>query len=54
MSAFSGKQHKGAMREHRKQKKTEAESRNAKTPPERTRNYRRHWEGMVITLEVKA
>jgi len=35
MSAFNGKQHKGAKRELRQIKRTEAEARNALTPPER-------------------
>ena len=41
MSAFSGKQGKGAMRRHREQKRNEAEARDAALPmnsPRRRRN----------------
>jgi hypothetical protein len=41
MSAFSGSRSKGAMREHRTRKHAEATERNARTPAERTRQYRR-------------
>lgn len=35
MSAFSGPYHKGAMRDHRQQKRNDAVKRNAETLPER-------------------
>ena len=41
MSVFSGSQYKGAMRDYRREKRREAEQRNARTPPERRRSYRR-------------
>lgn len=37
MSAFSGKQYRGAMRAHRELKRVEANQRNAVTPIERTK-----------------
>jgi len=41
MSRFNGPQRKGATRDVRDEKRREAEERNAKTPLERTRQYRR-------------
>jgi hypothetical protein len=41
MSVFTGPQYAGAMRDHRKDKRQEAEARNAVTPVERTAAYRR-------------
>lgn len=41
MSAFSGKQHKGARREHKALRREEAEARNALTPPERRKSARK-------------
>jgi hypothetical protein len=41
MSRFTGQQGSGAMRAVRKQKKAEAQERNARTPYVRTRQYRR-------------
>jgi hypothetical protein len=41
MSAFSGNQHKGAMRDRRKRKDLEARERNSESKPERRRKYRR-------------
>lgn len=41
MSAFSGEQYPGAMSDRSKTKREEAEARNALTPYERTRQYRR-------------
>lgn len=41
MSAFTGKQYEGAMRDHRKAKRAAAEARNAITPRERTAEFRR-------------
>jgi hypothetical protein len=50
MSAFSGKQHKGAMKERRALKSRQADARNALTKPERTRNYRRVMEAASTIL----
>lgn len=41
MSQFSGKQGKGALKILRETKRSEAEARNAQTPPERRRAARR-------------
>jgi len=41
MSRFSGSQGRGARRALHKIKRTEAEARNAITPPERRRSFRR-------------
>lgn len=41
MSAFTGPQGKGATRTRRATQRTDAEARNAATPPERRRNARR-------------
>ena len=40
MSVFSGPMGKGAMREHRAQKRKDAEQRNARTPDNRRRQNR--------------
>jgi len=40
MSTFTGRQGKGAMAAHRRDKRTEAEARNAVTPHDRTRAHR--------------
>lgn len=40
MSRFSGPHHRGAMRELRVKRREEADDRNARTQPERTRRYR--------------
>jgi hypothetical protein len=45
MSIFTGRQYKGAMRDYRREKREEAERRNAATPPERRRSYRRKTDG---------
>lgn len=42
MSAFTGKQHKGAMRARREKKKRDAEIRNALTRPERRAEHKPH------------
>jgi hypothetical protein len=41
MSVFTGPMYPGAMREHRRILREEAEARNARTPQERTAKYRR-------------
>jgi len=41
VSRFSGSQGKGAMRAFRKDKRAQAKERNALTPPERRRSFRR-------------
>lgn len=41
MSRFSGSQGKGAMRSLREVKRAEAKGRNASTPPDKTRAYRK-------------
>lgn len=40
MSQFSGPQRKGALREHRKAKRAEAQDRSRETKPEDRRRYR--------------
>ena len=41
MAAFSGRQYKGALADHRKILREEAEERNAKTPDERRKKNRK-------------
>jgi hypothetical protein len=48
MSTFHGPQYKGAMRDHRRVLREEAEARNAKTPPERRASYRRKHRDAVL------
>lgn len=40
MSAFTGRWHPGAMREHKEAKRKQAEGRNRRTPPERRKRNR--------------
>lgn len=49
MSAFSGKQGRGAKAVLRKVKREEAEERNARTAPEKRKAYRRNPAAKLIT-----
>ncbi len=48
MSVFTGPQYVGAMRDHRRILREEAEERNARTPPERRRSARRKAQALTI------
>jgi hypothetical protein len=52
VSIFTGPMYPGAMREHRRILREEAEARNARTPLERTAAYRRKHDRVQLIDEI--
>ena len=53
MIAFSGRQYRGAMRDHRSHLRAEAADRNSRTPVERTKRFRRTAEQAAAVKAIR-